>query len=52
MKKLMFVATSLLASLPALASVEPPVTVPEPGALALMGLGLAGVVASRLLRKK
>jgi len=51
MKKILVAAAGMLASLPALAAVAPPMEVPEPGALTLLALGLAGVVATRLRRK-
>lgn len=52
MKKILVAAAGMLASLPALAAVAPPpVELPEPGALGLLALGLAGIVASRLRRK-
>ena len=51
MKKILVAAAGLLASLPALAAIAPPVELPEPGSLSLLALGIAGVVASRLRRK-
>lgn len=47
MNKLMLVLAGALMSLPALAVT----TVPEPGSLGLLGIGVAAVLAARLRRK-
>ena len=51
MNKIVLALAGVLASLPALAAVAPPVKVPEPGSLGLLAMGVAAVVASRLRRK-
>jgi hypothetical protein len=47
MKKILIAAAGVLASLPAMASVP----VPESDTFSMLAIGLAGVVAARLLRK-
>jgi hypothetical protein len=57
MKKISLGAFAILGSLAAAAAfagiqIEPPVVVSEPGTLALLALGIAGVVAARLRGRK
>jgi hypothetical protein len=47
MKKILIAAAGVLASLPAMASVP----LPESDTFSMLAIGLAGVVAARLLRK-
>lgn len=57
MKKISLGAFAVLGSLAAAVAfaggqIEPPVVVSEPGTLALLALGIAGVVAARLRGRK
>ncbi len=55
MKKVTLGSLALAASLfagSALAGIDIPVAVPEPGTFALLAAGIAGVVAVRLIKRK